>query len=199
MPRLYDRTEYDFIRSTLPRAGVFVDIGANAGLYSLWAAAAVGSKGRVLAIEPNPEMIERLRFNIAANDYQGRIEIVPLAIGDEPGESQLWLDPSNLGGASLDRQDSDTALSVPVEPLLAVLTARGIDHIDIMKLDIEGYEDTALLPFLGEAPPALLPKAIIIEDSRSQWRVDLLSRLEEADYRLLRQTQLNLILIRSDT
>lgn len=196
MPLLFDRAEYEFIRTTLPAGGRFVDVGSNVGLYSLWAGATVGSAGQVLALEPNPAVLDRLRFNIAANGFADRITVIPAAAGEADGELELWLDPGNLGGSSARNSEGRRAIRVPVRPLLDIVLEAKLDRIDILKLDIEGYEDTALLPFLRGAPETLLPRAIIIEDSRDRWREDLLGQLEQAGYGIQFHGRMNLILVR---
>lgn len=198
MPLLYDRAEYRFIRETLPAGGCFVDVGANVGIYSLWAATTAWPGGRVLALEPNPVAIDRLAFNIEANGFGDRIEVLPVAAGEIDGEIELWLDPTNLGGSSIRRGEGRAATRVPVRPLLAILSEARVESVDIMKLDIEGYEDAALLPFLRTAPQTLLPHAIIIEDSRDRWQGDLMARLAESGYRIYQRGRLNLILVRDD-
>ena len=45
----------------------FVDVGANVGLYSLFVATRARSRARILALEPQPGIVDRLRFNLAAN------------------------------------------------------------------------------------------------------------------------------------
>jgi hypothetical protein len=62
----FDPLEREFMAATLDRAGVFVDIGANVGIYTLTAALMMSSKGRVIALEPYPPAYQRLRFNIDA-------------------------------------------------------------------------------------------------------------------------------------
>jgi len=198
MPLLYDRAEYEFIRRTLPAGGCFVDVGANVGLYSLWSAAAAGPGGRVFALEPNPAVLGRLGFNIEINGFADRIQVLPVAAGDSAGELELWLDPTNLGGSSMRHTAGRTATRVSVRPLLAILSEAGVESIDIMKLDIEGYEDAALLPFLRTAPESLLPGAIIIEDSRERWQGDLMAELEQAGYSIRLRGRLNLILVREE-
>lgn len=62
-PARFDPMELAFIEANLPPGGIFLDIGANVGLYSLVAAKSSGSRGRVLAFEANPPVMERLAFN----------------------------------------------------------------------------------------------------------------------------------------
>ena len=64
-----NRIAIDVITKDLKPGDVFVDVGANCGLFAVFAARKVGPTGRVIAIEPLPAMLERLRFNIAANGF----------------------------------------------------------------------------------------------------------------------------------
>ncbi|MFM7083778.1 MAG: methyltransferase, partial [Hyphomicrobium sp.] len=50
-----------------------------------------------------------------------------------------------------------------------------LNNIDLIKIDIEGYEDKALIPFFKEAPRKLYPKAIIIENNEKDWETDVIS------------------------
>ena len=82
-PQMFDLHERSVLAAALDRrlaAGesfTFVDIGANVGLYSLFVAARGGARARVLAIEPQPGILERLTYNREANPDLN-IEIVPL-------------------------------------------------------------------------------------------------------------------------
>ena len=52
---------------------------------------------------------------------------------------------------------------------MAVLADTGIAAIDALKIDVEGAEDLVLAPFLRDAPQDLLPKLLLIEDTRGFW------------------------------
>jgi hypothetical protein len=75
IPQMYEAperaelfAEVDKARAT-GRTFVFVDIGANVGLFSLLVASYAGSNAKILAIEPEPENASRLRFNVSANPF----------------------------------------------------------------------------------------------------------------------------------
>jgi hypothetical protein len=76
--------------------------------------------------------------------------------------------------------------------LLALVQGEGYERIDAIKLDVEGAEDIILEPFLRDAPEALWPSFIIIEDSRQRWQSDLVGLLTRSGYELVAQTRLNL-------
>ena len=75
--------------NALPRlltpGSVFVDVGANVGFLSILAARLVGPEGRVIAFEPHPGAVERLRLGVAANGVGGTVEVTAAACGAQDG------------------------------------------------------------------------------------------------------------------
>lgn len=198
MPWRFDRLERELIARELPRDGVFVDIGANVGTYSLCAGGSLGACGRIVAFEPNPPAWQRLCFNLdatrAASHDWPRVDALPIGISDAEGEFELSLDAGNLGGSSLsiDHRAGRT-VRVRCRPLLAVLGELGVDAIDVLKIDIEGAEDRALLPFLAAAPARLLPRWIVIENSEHLWRDDLPGAIRARGYEVAIRTRMNTV------
>jgi len=185
-PQMFDTMERRVLAETVKRrAGTFtfVDIGANVGLYSLYLSTC--GDVRTLAIEPQPGILERLRFHLAANPA-AKVDVKPIALSDREGEAVLVLNESDSGGTHIDkqdgRQDAGERISVPCRPLIAVLAEAGIGTIDALKIDVEGAEDIVLAPFLRDAPPSLLPRLILIEDTRGFWGVDLFALLAARGY-----------------
>lgn len=176
-PARFDPDELAFIEASLPPGGVFLDIGANVGLYSLVAARAAGREGRVLAFEANPPVMERLAFNIASNppDETGlaRIDLIGKAVTGENGPVTFAPPTGNLGeGRVLDEGETqDGSFTVEGVRLEDCLATFGIIHTDIMKIDIEGHELQALEPFLTKAPASLHPTFMIVErGSEEHWQ-----------------------------
>lgn len=194
MPQFFDAFERKLIRDELPKDGVFVDVGANAGIYTLTAAACMAEGGRVIAVEPNPVMVERLRFNIALNGFGNIVSVDESAVADAEGEVGFEIDPTNLGGCRVVTENIPADMQrIPARPLSFTLKAHGIKHIDILKIDIEGMEDMALNPFFRDAPESLYPKAIIIEDSTDQWQTDLPGLFTEKGYTKIQGTRMNTV------
>jgi FkbM family methyltransferase len=202
-PQMYDTLERgvlaDAIKQRLEGRGAFtfVDIGANVGLYSLFVAACAGSRARILAIEPQPGIVERLRFHLAAN-ASADIAHLPIALSDRAGEMTLVLNDSDSGGTHLDKQDGRQSvgerITVPTRPLVDVLKEAGIEAVDALKIDVEGAEDIVLAPFLRDAPPSLLPHLILIEDTRGFWGVDLFALLAGRGYTVAQRSRHNVVL-----
>ena len=193
-PQYFDATERELLASRLREGFTFIDIGANIGAYSLFVAARAGRGARILAVEPQPEIFARLAFNIAQNPF-GTVKAVACALADKPGELTLFIDPTNRGESSVRILNSSagTSVKVPAMTLLALVEGEGYERIDAMKLDVEGAEDLILEPFLRDAPQALWPGFIVIEDSRQRWQTDLVGLLERSGYKLVAQTRLNLV------
>jgi FkbM family methyltransferase len=159
----------------------FIDIGANAGLYSLFVAERAGPLARVLAIEPQAGIVERLQFNVACNPGFN-IVVFALAVAGHEGKIPLILDPRDSGCArvSLGQGEVGSVVEVPCRPLRAILEQAGIATIDALKIDIEGAEHLALAPLLRRAADDLLPRLVIIENRT--WPVDLYRLLRERRY-----------------
>lgn len=142
---------------------VFVDAGANAGLYTLSVLADAQTLGKpvtVIAVEPDPENRRRLEFNLTASTAKD-VTVAPVALGAEAGEAHLSVSGRNRGEVHVE-QDGD-GVTVPLRPLHQVLAENEIDRVDVMKIDIEGYEAPVLHAFFADAPRNLWPGMILIE------------------------------------
>ena len=121
---------------------VVVDVGANVGLYGVLAARAVGPAGRVLCFEPNPETAAHLRRHVQMNGV-GNVTVVEKGVGAGPATLRLaasgWGDS---GKFSLLPPKTAPAVTydVAVVALDAELAEREVDHVDVVKVDVEGFE-----------------------------------------------------------
>ncbi len=139
----YEPQETLLVRRILGPGAVFVDVGANWGYFSLLAARIVGPAGRVISLEPDPRNFARLASNArrgggahwttheaAAAARDGALE---LAGYDESGD--------NFG---VSRIAAEGGYRVPARRLDEFLNELSIGRTDLVKMDIEGYEDEAL-------------------------------------------------------
>jgi FkbM family methyltransferase len=165
---------------------VVVDVGANAGLYTLMAAQKAGPEGRVIAIEPNRALVDRLKFNVAANNLHN-VSVAICAVGETTATRTLSVVDNNWGASTLLTFSAPVGISpqrVAMRPLLQVMQDMKVDRIDAMKIDIEGYEDRALIPFMDDAPPTMRPKAILMEHGHSKsWTYDCIAEMAKHGYR----------------
>jgi FkbM family methyltransferase len=198
-PQMYEPPEREELAREIARVGarpfVFVDVGANVGLFSLYVAATARA-ARILAIEPEPGNFARLAFNIAANPG-APITPLALALGDAEGTAEIVLNERDRGGTRLAAGATQgRGVAVPCRPLLAVLTEAGVTGIDALKIDVEGAEDRVLVPFFRDAPPALWPRLVVIEDSSAEWSTDLFALLAAKGYAVSSRSKQNVMLRR---
>ena len=184
-PQYFDPEELALLGQMATPDFAFVDIGANVGTYTLFVANRAGPQSRILAVEPHPIARERLLCNLALNGIDW-VMVAPVAISDSARELELHLDARNIGSTSAKAgqvgSPTGESFRVAAVTLESLLLKHGFDHIDALKIDIEGVEDVALVPFFKTASPRLYPRTIIIEDNREAWSQDLFWLLEAKGY-----------------
>jgi len=197
-PQFFDPEERELLERHLEPGCTFLDIGANIGAYALFVAAFAGPRARILAVEPQPDVFDRLTYNIAQNPF-GTVKAVACAVADKAGELTLFVDPRNRGESSLKivGTNEGAQIRVPAVTLLDLAQGEGITRIDAIKLDVEGAEDLILEPFFRTAPASLHPRLLLVENGTDQWQIDLPALLQANGYRLLARTRLNLIFERA--
>jgi FkbM family methyltransferase len=170
--QVWDAQERAFLNTALSNhdsaqgAFVFLDVGANVGLYSLFLAARakeLTTDINILAVEPDPTNRGRLVFNAQASG--ANIKIVPCAISDEAGTGFMGGGDVNRGEMRL-VETGGNGNFVEIITLLDVCTRNNISAIDAMKLDIEGHDERALRSFFHHAPQELWPRRLVLETGR---------------------------------
>lgn len=185
LPHLFDRYELRLLSRVMHPGCVFIDVGANVGIYTVFAALCAGPTSRIFAVEPNPAALERLRCNLSLNDLSN-VVVEPIALGEQSGPVSFRLDRRNIGSSSLVFERDTPAgdvIEVQGQTLMTLCARHAIDRLDAIKLDVEGAEDQILFPFFAEAPASLWPTLLLIENSEGQWRRDCASMLIEKGYR----------------
>ena len=180
----YNREEIEFLTGGLSENGVAVDIGSNIGLYSLPLARAAD---RVIAVDANPAMADRLAFNAGASDLTN-IDIVFAAVSDSDGMATLHTHRDDLAIVNI---VEDTAGSVPVRTLERILAELDVTSVDVLKIDIEGHEDKVLAPYLMSASEALVPDRIVIERVGPDDYPACFAAFEALGYRAVGRTRSN--------
>lgn len=147
--QLYLVAEYGYVFSNFLRDQtapfVFLDIGANQGLYALLADKNPNCT-KAFAFEPVPDTAAVLSQNIALNQSQ-KITLVQKAISEHSGQTQIYTKDAHSGAASLRSDVLDSAGAITIDtinaddlgPLLPADAQRFI-----VKIDVEGHEETVL-------------------------------------------------------
>ncbi len=197
IPQLFDVWERNAIQEHLPRGGVFVDVGANIGSYTLWAARQAGPHGRVLAYEAEQNNFAALVENIALNGFR-QIDAFQVGVSGKRETLRLRMSAGNSGGHSFAlgiAGPSSVEVEVKCEPLADLVAHAG--RINFMKLDIEGFEQRVLSQFFDDVPAdsPLRPRFILTE--MLHWSVmDLSDTIRRAGYRLIKHSGYNALFAR---
>lgn len=192
-PRHYCPKEFKILRRALANGGVFVDIGANVGAFTLQAAALKDVE--VLAIEPNPTALNRLKFNLMINDFRG-VTIIETVVGEWNGETSFTFNQESIGQSGIGVRSTGGKYDVhrlPIRTLSNILSEQKINSITVLKVDVEGFEDNVLIPFLESAKRSQWPRVFIIEDNRPI-RPRILSVLSDCGYNFALRTKENVVL-----
>jgi len=155
----YNAADIDFLIEDAASGGAFVDIGSHMGLYTLPMARCTAPGGLAIAVDANPMMTERLAFNATASGLDN-VRVFACGLGDREGRAALQIRKDDLAIVSI---VDDPQGEIPVRTLASIVAEAGVDRIAGLKIDVEGYEDKVLAPFLETAPLALLPRRIVIE------------------------------------
>jgi FkbM family methyltransferase len=140
------------LRRELVSGSTFVDIGANIGLHTLLAAALVGEKGCVFAVEPHPATMEILRQNLEINGLLDRVGFAQLAISnldDATVTFEYFVEHPGMSGLKVSKEIVDkfkgTLERIDVETItLDSLVRRNNLTPDLVKVDVEGFEYAVL-------------------------------------------------------
>ncbi|PHR63087.1 MAG: hypothetical protein COA47_00285 [Robiginitomaculum sp.] len=196
-PERFDPAERHILLDRIHPEFRFVDIGANIGLYSLLVAAAAGPKGRVLAVEPQPVIKQRLRFNLLANKSLQIIH-ADCAVAAKKGVARMSLSRQNRGAAGFALRSGakpDDEFMVQTRVLSELLHTHDMHGADALKMDIEGAEDQVLPGYFEDTPTEGLPKLLILERN-PDWSVDCIELAQKCGYRLIEQAHMNVVLER---
>jgi FkbM family methyltransferase len=122
-----------------------MDIGANVGQFTLVAAGRVGPNGCVHAFEPTPELAAHILSNLELNGLEN-VAVNEIAVSEVAGRAMLhFSEPGDPGENSIvNFVPGVRAIEVPTVTLDGYVASRGIGRVDVIKVDIEGAEMSAL-------------------------------------------------------
>jgi FkbM family methyltransferase len=118
-----------------------VDVGANHGYFTLLMADAAGDAGRVLAVEPNPDLAARVSRSLEVNGLLGRATVLQRAAADEDGTTLSLVVPRRHGpDATVCRAATAEDDACEVESVTLDAATRAWPRVDLVKIDAEGAE-----------------------------------------------------------
>ncbi|MGP8078102.1 MAG: FkbM family methyltransferase [Thermoplasmata archaeon] len=163
----YEPAVTEVLSSLCRPNGLVVDVGANIGWYTFLAAERVGTGGRVLGFEPDPENFHLLSTTLRENP-RPQIRIHESCLSDRDGEEQLFLSEEAASYHSISRPVGVRSIPVSATRLDTVVEKEGIRSIDMVKVDVEGGEPKVLRGALTALRSGVI-RSLIIEWRPESW------------------------------
>lgn len=137
----YEPQLCEALAKVLKKDGVFMDVGANVGLFSLLAAHRLVPEGRVVAFEASPRIFSFLERNAQRNPRPG-LTLFHRAVTERSGDEMSFFDApeAKFGMGSLANRFSSSAAVVKSISLDDAAEQLGLPHVDVIKVDVEGFE-----------------------------------------------------------
>jgi FkbM family methyltransferase len=138
--------EFTHLEQFLDADGVFLDIGANTGIYTIKAAKHYSKSGGgvVIALEPFPDVLAVLYRSIQANGFRN-VRLRNVCAGASTGTASFWLNAGTPHTFSLlKRDEAASSLSSLVVAVDDLLRWEGVERLDYIKIDVEGAEASVL-------------------------------------------------------
>jgi FkbM family methyltransferase len=136
--------ELQHLEKFLDSSGVFVDIGASTGVYTMKAAKHFQDKGIVLALEPFPDVFATLYHNVEANSFTN-VRARNICAAGSTGVRSFWLNLGKPNSFSLIKRDENalciSTLSISLDELVEV---ESLETVNYLKIDVEGAEEEVL-------------------------------------------------------
>ncbi len=138
----YDEDFFIVADALLSEGGTFLDVGANYGLLSFGLAGRHGDRIDFHLFEPNTALTRTIGRSRARYPAM-RCTVNAVAVSDRPGTVRFSLDEAQTGASHISTADEAGTVEVPAIALDGYIAANGITRVDLLKLDIEGFEASA--------------------------------------------------------
>lgn len=195
---LYLGTHEPDLQAALPKFATpgmtAYNLGAHIGFFTLALSRLVGASGRVLAFEPDPRALPRLRRNLTLSDFSGNVQVFPLAVGERDGEAQFATALTDMQGrfANLPHVPADAPVVTVQCCKIDSFLAQGNPKPEVVLMDVEHAEGMVLAGMsqtLSEIRPTLLIEMHGPQAIREAW-----AQLEQHSYELFRLRQVERVL-----
>lgn len=141
----WDYHDFEWCRNGIPDSGVFYDIGANVGYFSVEAAVQLGGAVKVIAFEPQADLAAAITHSVKLNGIDN-VTVIQALVGDTAGQAELYLSHASIHASAVSDSGRPGAGTVRT-PMVTVddLVEKGeIPPPDMVKMDVEGSEHLVL-------------------------------------------------------
>lgn len=142
--KIHEPLSTKLISKLLKTGMTCLDIGANIGYYVLLESKIIGDNGKVIAIEPSPQNYNCIKKNLELQNSQN-VKAFNFAAGDTNGNIRFFINERSNGckvlleGEELPNRPG-TVIQVPVKRMDDFLKELGVERVDFVRMDVEGYE-----------------------------------------------------------
>ena len=143
----YEAAQHGYFLAQMDRRGcdVFIDVGANIGLYSVLVAKRPNPP-RIVAFEPDPRNYDQFRANLLINGVTAAVETHRLAVSNRSSVAFRMASATSTGESRVDPGDPG-AVELPAVRLDEFMPL--LERVIFIKIDIEGHELAALTGMAG--------------------------------------------------
>jgi len=126
-----------------PAISTVVDVGCNIGYVSCLLAKLTGGRARIISVDPNPEMISRCAANLKLNGFSAELEACAMGRVEEVRTFNVPKHRPSFASFGQLTHDCE-AIKVPIRRLDEMARKKGLAEIDLLKIDVEGFEPEVL-------------------------------------------------------
>ena len=196
-----EKNEINFIKKNSFNKSVFIDIGANMGLYTQNIASLnnENKKIKIIAVDPNPINTFRLKENLKLLKKKipkilSVTKIKNCALGNKNKKMNFSFSNGLANGLLTNKENKDKII-VKCKKLIDIVNEEKLNYITNLKIDIEGSEDLVLIPFFKNCKKKLYPKNIVLEHSSHKlWKKNLIKFLNNVGYKKIFKNESNIVL-----
>ena len=176
----YEPETLELFHSLSRNIRTFVDVGANTGIFTV-TGLVLNPDLHVHAFEPSPGPFSALEENVRRNQVGDRARLNRLAVAESSGTATLHVPVDTWASASLDESGfhdlAGDTVAIETTTLDRYVEAAGIERVDLVKVDVEGFEHTVLR---GAAGVLRHHRPAIICECLAGARVDTLNQILES-------------------
>jgi FkbM family methyltransferase len=163
----YEKDVWEKIMAHVRPGDTIADVGAYLGFYAFAFSKRVGSSGKVVAFEPDPNNLAALRDRVKLYKINSKLDLMGVAVGDVKGKLSFaaeGISVSRVIGKSLKKDKGIEVDCIRLDDLF------GLEKLDLIKIDVEGYEAQVLLGAVNVLKRSKgYPRAIFIEVHPWAW------------------------------
>jgi len=172
------KVESEVLSRFIPSSGqIVIDVGANVGKYTVYTASCVGKKGKIVSLEPFKQTFDLLRQNIQENGFEDVVESRCQAASNQNGKTKMFFVDNAWEANSIAITHGKNFVYVDTIKLDSLVNEMQVDHVDWIKIDVEGAEYEVLLGAMNILKTNNLKLIIEVQEMNKEKVIELLKSI----------------------